>query len=268
MVIGYIRGMDTASVIFTNENNRLSLSIPRGHKPEQFQYEYAEMLTSLRYIYENIEKFRELVGLQVPYDFLEEHHYVLPLSMPIEYKSHLETYSRRILDHYGLSQAWLLPFQVALLTHTLPVPIEDRIELLMPIGKTNPDNNFEDLLNFKRRNEIVDSEDLLLVIPEHMSVEQIRTFLSKNKIDIDEKLHKLGKKKPKTEKRTIVCGQAASLVKQDNPSLKWPEILKEVEKMLHKDSSKIKPPHTGDELQKMYNRYIETLKNLEFDSKS
>jgi len=220
IVIVMAKSKDT-DIIYKDFENQLNIEIDTATSKNQL--DLAKILIQLSYVYEIINRCRtkNKITELVPYAEFDN-------NGGYESKPALIC-SLAIVQHYGLSSEWINSFYIAIFTHSLPVPAERGINIILPKG-TN--QGLTELANTLRRDNLTDSDSIIIEIPRKMSVESIRTYLSDNKPMLDRYLKSLtGAKYPRTEHRAMFIGQAVEFVLQDKPKATWPEILEELERI-------------------------------------
>jgi len=233
-------------------------SVSKNHK------DLALILTQLAYVYNAIKEARAKAGIKDVFPFEEGYDYsgITNKMAGIAIEA-----AQEICEHYNLSEVWLGSFYIAVLTHTLPIPEDAKIEFILP---KNMATGLEGLIHYMRRPHVIQqSNSILIEIPTNSSVNQIVTFLNTNKTSLDKYLARLpNDKPPKTEKRAMFIGQVTWFVFQDQPQATWNEVLAELERLWSTKGERL--PKLPDDIQKLkilYKRYLDSL-NIISNSKS
>lgn len=285
-------------LIFENFNNRLKIGLSPEIKERGFEFDnsdtiLAELFSWSKSFNQDLVNARKLVSLNkiTPYpenstfDQLIE---IVVTSFDNDINTKLKKESQKILEKYALTENWLFYIEVAILTNKLLVPPRQQpIMLHFPPTKEDlvkedehPNNlrGLSSILNSPALKRVRESQNLYLhpsiYLTRKVTKNELMSFLSssQNWRFIEAMQSNLPKKKVlRRERKTIFWGQIAWFMKRDGIH-SWSKLANEIEKIVER-SLKSRPngikfdPITDItpepvELEKYYNRFIQSIENL------
>jgi len=250
------------SNLFISEplDNMLNQVNMPGKKPGINERNIGKIISLFTLVYLVIEKCRKEISLIKLYEYDPKapfglNGYIITLSK--EHQIALDKYSNVLADELFLSEAWILPFKIAILTNYLPIPEDPMLVLYGPLRRDTP-RIYKKLFRWglEERDSVV-----IEILRKPNSLHDLYEELKKNEDKLMQMFNML-KLRPSTKmsSATMVWGRAAAITKAHYPNNpNWPNLLKQLEKVepqLKKEVKDLPPlPDTPEELIKLMQNF-------------
>ena len=261
------------SSVFLNEplDNLLHQAVMPGNNPSIEDTNTASIVRLFSFVYLLIEKCRKEIELGKPIAYGNPSSQLEIQSLIWLVKSDkrpiLSKYAALIAEKLYLSDRWVFPFEIAILTHCLPVP-EDPLIALYPMISSDTPQNIKKLLRY----DLTQNTGVLInVLRQPNTLHELYMELEAN--NLTKLLEQLPKRPTSNMKAdTLVWGRAAAIWRSQFPKKpNWPKVLESLERIepLLKEKNKRLPPlpDTPQELIKLMQNFRKSVKsNYPYDT--
>lgn len=285
MVGFFIEMKNDRNVVFRNSNNRLlvtlSPEIKTGKDYEASDVIFAHLLSWLNSFYNSIYTLRTELGIKTPLSYpsnpTPKNVAALILSLESNKQNLLEIRSKELIGKYHLATNWAIPMQIVILTHTLLIPYkEEPIKAYIPDDSTPNERVLKGLRSVSISTVILRERRMkypAIYFTRQVLPNELKKWIDNNTEAIGNMQQKLPNKKDfRRIPRTLFWGQVAWVLKRDGID-SWARMEDEILKMDKEksfgnnndssDEKNIFDLPTAVELEKYYNRFIESLQNIE-----
>lgn len=286
-------------LIFEDDDRRVDFKLSPEIKSKRNFHESDFLLAWLLSLSKGFNKalleIRKQVGLKQPIKYpkdptVNKLSKLIVLSFDSKRYQYFDSLVENLSRKYQLTENWYLSLRIAVLTNTLLVPpSEEPIFVHIPkvirksnekaeIKKTQKPKTIKDLLN-QLNQDLIETRRLIyemtvvqkypgIYFTRQVTINELKEWISKNRNLLRAIQYGLPKRRIiKRQKKTLFWGQAVWILKQEGIK-SWVKIEKELEKILEsskeylEDEDFASVPITS-ELQKYYNYFLESLRNLE-----
>ena len=214
----------------------------------------ASVITTTKSLSKSLSVLRDITGITKFTDLTAEHSLealvkFLESKLNENQDEQVGLWAVQCMDTYRLSSNWFTHLKILAVTNCLLVPDDPPVTLVPPRSKSN----IVDIVNRPT------SEQPLIVFNYDVSVKDLQEYLSNHGKEYKFMLSSLPKKKrTKIKTDTLIIGHAAWILKDSEPSMSWPKMLRVLDNGLLE-----KVALSEVELRNYYNAYIRAVTKIE-----
>lgn len=268
-----------AGLIYPDFEKRISVKLlPEltGKIFDKQNYLLAELLVWLKSFNKAVHETRNIMGIKQPFIYeesknLEEFFSHVYKNLTQEQVGLLKSRVKEIAKRYHLTENWEFPLEIAILTHMLPVPNNNSIQIHFPPSfypkKEGALSLAEDITRMREWAEMIQHPAIFFTA--YASIDEMKRWIDKNKNILRGLMVGLPKKKRlKRKERAVFWGQIAWIILQEGKRT-WKKLVAVADYLVEKskqNNSAVAPlDEAPDEIQfrLYYERFLSDLHGLD-----